>query len=70
MKMPQEFINQFIIKEVETTDGGKKGKKCTLWYANEKEGTYQSTALNHETIMWELQRCFDSRLLRESREKK
>ena len=56
-----EFKKNFIIK------GGLCGKTGKdLWTVKDKAGNYEVTGLTEHAVLWELQRCFESRKLKES----
>lgn len=57
--MTPEFLEGFIVKEIETKDGN--GEKATIWFVQEKNGTYQVTGLFKHSIMWELEHLYNSR---------
>ena len=59
----EEFKKGFMTKMV-TVKKPKKGSAGPVWYANEKNGSYQVTALNKNALEWELRRCFMSRTRR------
>lgn len=57
-----EFKKGFHIK------GGKCGKSGKdLWTVKEKNGPYFATGLTDHAVLWELNRCFESRKLRTER---
>ena len=51
----KEFEKFFIYKNHKGTNGK------SVWLVIEKDGTYQASGLEKQSVEWELKRCFESR---------
>ena len=57
-----EFKKGFIIKGKICKSTGKD-----IWLVQEKNGNYNVTGLTEHAILWELDRCFESRKLKDAK---